>query len=189
MAALDRAELEDALATLGELLAFRGERFDVALIGGSGLILLGLVRRATTDVDVVGLVEDGVVATSKPLPDQLAAAVRDVGRARGLGESWFNPGPASLLDFGLPAGFLARCVVATFGALRVHLASRFDQVHFKLYAAADQGPRSKHFLDLMQLAPTKDELASASDWCREHDPSDGFRLQLAAAVKAASDRG
>ncbi len=70
------------------------------------------------------------------------------------------------------------------GGLTLHVASRFDQVHFKLYATVDQGPRSKHFNDLEQLAPSPEELDAAARWCREHDPSPGFEHQLGQALDA-----
>lgn len=66
------------------------------------------------------------------------------------------------------------------------LAGRTDQISFKLYAAVDLGPDSKHFSDLRQLEPTTEELLIAGRWARTHDPSDGFRGQL---VRALRDMG
>jgi hypothetical protein len=63
----------------------------------------------------------------------------------------------------------------------VHLASRYDQIHFKLYAMVDQGA-GKHEADLRDLQPTRDELLAAARWTRTHDPSQGFREQLLAAL-------
>lgn len=92
-----------------------------------------------------------------------------------LRPGWLNAGPASLLDFGLPPGFLERTKRREFAGLIVRLASRYDQVCFKLFAAADDSPRGKHFADLKELAPTPDELCSAARWTMTHDPSEGFR--------------
>jgi hypothetical protein len=78
----------------------------------------------------------------------------------------------------LPEGFLHRCLVLDFGGLVARIASRVDQVHFKLYAATDQGERSKHFHDLRDLEPNSAELLAAARWCRTHDPSPGFRGAL-----------
>jgi hypothetical protein len=64
------------------------------------------------------------------------------------------------------------------------VAGRFDQVCFKLYAAADQGMRSKHAADLMALRPSHDELPAAARWSRTHDPSEGYRQQLMAILAA-----
>jgi hypothetical protein len=66
-------------------------------------------------------------------------------------------------------------------ALTVSFASRLDQIHFKLYAAVDQGP-GKHEQDLHALEPTQDELVAAARWSRTHDPSDGYREMLIQAL-------
>jgi hypothetical protein len=96
-----------------------------------------------------------------------------------LSPGWLNAGPASLLDLGLPEGFLGRTVRRKYDGLTVQLASRYDQVCFKLYAAADDSPRGKHFADLKELAPTADELRGAAAWVITHDNSEGFRQILA----------
>jgi len=45
----------------------------------------------------------------------------------------------------------------------------------------DQGA-GKHEADLRALNPTRDELLAAARWTRTHDPSEGFREQLVAAL-------
>jgi len=179
---LDQERLSEALQALGETLAFRGQTARVAVIGGSGLLLLGAVSRATHDVDVVALVEGERLARAQPLPVALRDAARDVASTLGLDPNWFNPGPTSLLDFGLPVGFVGRSSIRSYAALVVHVASRLDQIHFKLYAASDQGPRSKHVSDLRALSPGRDELLAAARWCRTHDPSPGFLMSLRGAL-------
>jgi hypothetical protein len=183
MSGLEHDTLEEALLALGELLESRGKPHEIAVIGGSGLLLLGAIRRTTMDVDVVALVREGALVSATPLPPELQAAATDVGRALGLGTAWLNAGPSALLDFGLPAGFLGRCEVRRFGDLVVHVASRVDQIHFKLYAAAVQGPRFKHVSDLKALAPTSTELVAAAHLCRTQDPSTGFLSSLRNALR------
>ncbi len=68
--------------------------------------------------------------------------------------------------------------IRTFGTLDVHLPAHEDLVCFKLYAAGDQGERSKHFADLQALAPTREQLLTAARWTRTHDPSAGFLGKL-----------
>ena len=176
--------LEEALQALGSLLESRGQRAEVVVIGGGSLLLLGLIQRPTKDLDVVALVEGTRLSTARPLPDWLVEAVRDVARAMELAEDWLNPGPTELLDQGLPPGFMDRVTIRAFGALVVYVAHRSDQVFFKLYAAVDQGPRSKHCADLKQLAPSPDELRAAARWCTTHDPSEGFAEMLRQALLA-----
>jgi hypothetical protein len=54
-------------------------------------------------------------------------------------------------------------------------------IHFKLYAAVDQGP-GKHSEDLEALAPTHEELLRAARWARTHDPSPEFEQELRRAL-------
>ena len=46
---------------------------------------------------------------------------------------------------------------------------------FKLYAAVDQGPRSRHVQDLRELGPDRDELLASARWTITHDASPGYR--------------
>lgn len=177
------SSLEQALSALGELLEARGLTYRLAAVGGGAMLLLGLIARPTNDLDLVAqITEEGVVSVD-PMPAALGEAVIDVARALDLPTDWLNPGPASLLDLGLPAGFAERAHVRRFGGLEILLADRRDQIHFKLYAAVDQGPRSKHFADLRALDPTRDELMTAARWARTHDPSEAFAGELAKALE------
>lgn len=176
--------LEEALETLGELLTEREFSVEIAVVGGGSLLLLGLLERPTKDLDVVAIVTDDIYRSAEPLPEVLQRAVVDVARALGLAQDWLNAGPTSLLDFGLPDGFRRRATIRRFGNLVVQVASRYDQICFKLYAAVDQGPSSKHAADLRTLRPTDEELTSAAEWCRCHDPSDGFASLLSQALAA-----
>jgi len=180
---IGQQDAERILQALGEQLSAGGSRFELVAIGGSALLSLGLIDRRTRDVDLVALLEDDQLVTPKPLPPALVEARDRVARDFGLDEDWLNAAPSSLLDFGLPDGFLGRVETRTFGpALTVHFASRLDQIHFKLYALVDQGP-GKHEADLKSLAPTRDELLQAAAWARTHDPSEGFRTMLLSALR------
>jgi hypothetical protein len=168
----------EVLTALGEHLEAAGERFEIVVIGGSGLLVLGVIERATRDVDIVALRSGEQLDKADPLPSPLIAAAERVARDFSLEADWLNPGPTDLLDFNLPEGFLARVETRHYGkALTAHFASRFDQVHFKLYALVDQGP-GKHEADLQALQPTEEELLAAARWARTHDPSAGFEQQL-----------
>ncbi|HEY7281100.1 MAG TPA: hypothetical protein VID47_05835 [Actinomycetota bacterium] len=181
---MDQGLLDQALAILGDTLDARGLRYEVVAIGGSGLMLLGLIARPTKDLDVVALVESGELVSAQPFPTPLSDSVADVGRLLDLDERWLNPGPTELLRFGLPEGFEARLGARRYGGLTLHLAGRFDQIHFKLYAAADQATTSKHFADLRALDPTEEELLAAARWSQTHDPSEGFRQELVRVLVA-----
>jgi hypothetical protein len=182
MRPLDQARTHELLSALSEQLALRGSRVELVVIGGSALLAVGLTVRTTRDVDVVALRSGDTLVRPQPFPDALVDARDRVARDFDLPEGWLNAGPADLLDFGLPAGFLERLERREYGdALVVYFASRFDQIHFKLYAMADQ-TAGKHESDLVALEPTRDELIVAARWTRTHDPSEGFREQLVAAL-------
>jgi hypothetical protein len=181
----DAATLEEALGMLGQLLADRGHAFEVVAIGGGGLLLIGIIDRPTKDLDLVALRRgDALVPVGKTLPPALGEAVVDVARVLDLAPNWLNGGPDSLLRFGLPEGFLERLVRRVYGGLTLFLASRFDQIHFKLYAAADDKPGGKHHVDLTRLQPTHEELRAAARWAQTHDPSEGFAIVLGGVLRS-----
>jgi hypothetical protein len=175
---LERGLLERALRALGDVLGARGHRYDLVAIGGSGLLLLELGVRPTKDLDVIALIDDHGYRMIDELPVPLAQAAADVALTYGLSPDWINPGPASLLELGLPEGFDQRTQTRTFGTLVIRVAGRRDQIFFKLYAGADMGPDSKHIRDLEGLQPTEEELIAAARWAVTHDPSRGFRSVL-----------
>jgi hypothetical protein len=173
--------LLDALgAQLGELEA----RCEIVVVGGSALLALGLVSRTTRDVDLVAMREGSELRPVDPLPRALDIARTRVARDFQLPVAWLNAGPAALLTFGLPAGFMARAQRREHGpALTAWYASRFDQIHLKLYATVDQGV-GKHESDLRALQPTERELLAAARWSRTHDPSEGYRDVLGEVLRA-----
>lgn len=174
--------VRELLGALGEQLASARAYYEIVVVGGSGLLVLGVIDRPTNDVDVVALRTSGGLTKADPLPSALAAARDRVSRDFALPSDWLNAGPADLMDFGLPEGFLDRVETERFGqGLLVHFASRLDQIHLKLYALVDRGA-GKHEHDLRALGPTAEELVQAARWTRTHDPSEGFRTMLEEAL-------
>jgi hypothetical protein len=145
-------------------------------------MLLGLINRPTRDLDLAALVQQGEYVRADPLPAALAEAAGDVAAALGLPANWLNAGPTSMVETGFPEGFASRVEVRRYGGLTLDIASRFDQIHLKLYAAADQWPGSKHADDLRRLQPTRHELIAAARWTMNQDPSEGFRQLLRNAL-------
>lgn len=167
------ASVRRVLGALGARLAAQPAHEDIVVVGGSALLAMGLVERATQDVDVVALVGETGLLTAEQLPEALQRAASQVARDLDLAPDWLNSGPSELLRWGLPAGVEDRWQTETFGdRLTVRWISRLDQIHLKLYAAADRG--GKHVRDLEALQPTADELLAAARWTRTHDASEGF---------------
>lgn len=176
---LDGVALDRALRTLAiRLDQNRAPPMGLVVCGGSALLLAGLVTRTTRDVDIVALHRAGRLANPDPLPPDLAQAVRETAEDLALPEDWLNNapsrGPGGLFQLGLPAGCAERLHrIDRSPLLTLYVIDRFDQIHFKLYAAADQGGR--HVGDLLALAPNPEELVVAARWAMTHDVSEGFR--------------
>jgi len=187
--------LNRALEATGELLRHRGQRAAIVVVGGTALNLLGVVSRATGDVDVIAIATpqpDGLpseIRAPDPLPGGLRDAVATVARDLGLPPDWLNTTVASQWQTGLPAGFASRVTWNRHGGLWVGLAGRLDLIHLKLYAAADDvGPSSRHYQDLVALKPTEQELKTAQNWIAMQDPSDAVAdavRQVIGHVRAA----
>jgi len=100
----DVEHLRDALALLGALLAVERVTARIVVVGGSAMLLDGLVDRATRDVDVVALVEDDELVGVSEFSAGLDQCVSAVALELGLEPHWLNFGPTSLLDAGLRRG-------------------------------------------------------------------------------------
>lgn len=180
----DQKDIETILNALGEQLeSVEKESHELLVCGGSALNVLGLVQRATKDVDILAYVKrsktgEVSLVRADPLGQELITASMKVARDFNLPENWLNSGPTSATDLGLPDGIMERVITRKFGQkLNVHFLGRYDQIHFKLYAAVDQGA-GKHFDDLLALNPTADELERAARWTMSHDVSEGYRQVL-----------
>jgi len=181
---ITRETLDVILAALAEQLRSLDAQQEIVVIGGSALTALGLVKRATRDVDLLAIAEDGELHPAEPLPEALRTARDRVARDFDLAENWLNGGPTDLLTWGLPVGFMTRVVTRHYGnALTVHFAGRVDQIHFKLFAMVDQAG-GRHEADLRALQPSKDELIAAARWSVTQDSSPGYRMVLKDALSA-----
>lgn len=178
--------IEKALRQLNAKMVY-AELDPVELVscGGASLNLMGLVSRSTSDVDILCVAQ--VEAKGKvrllpgtTLPARFAELVAEVGRELGIREEWLNFGPAPLLDFGLPPGLETRLQRKSYGrCLALHVISRLDQIHLKLYATMDPRTRIEtHLGDLMDLEPTKAEARAAVDWLLHRQTSADFRGKL-----------
>lgn len=88
MTQLNRSLLEEALTDLGRRAADEGAVIDLAVYGGSALILASNFRAATADVDAVALVDQATV-------DRISAAMA---QERGWPSNWLNDGVRTYLS-------------------------------------------------------------------------------------------
>jgi hypothetical protein len=184
--------LISALRALGEILASQGEHAAVVVVGGTALIMQGLVARVTRDVDVIAISHDPpekeskVIEAPEPLPEVLTRAISRVARDYNLPNDWMNTTVGLQWKTGLPEGFEERIHWRQYDGLWLGLADRYDLIFLKLYAAADsEGPTSVHFQDLMALQPNNEELGAAARWVRTQDPSEPFARILDEVLRHA----
>jgi hypothetical protein len=85
-AAFGRDALLDAFDRIGRAAVQAGAKLQIAVYGGSALMLASNFRFATEDVDVSEL--------ERPLPNWLAAVVREISEENHWHEDWFNDGVA-----------------------------------------------------------------------------------------------
>src|SRR5258708_34983149 len=80
--AFGRDALLDAFDRIGRAAVQAGTKLQIAVSGGSALMLASNFRFATEDVDVSEL--------PRPLPDWLARALREIARENHWQDDWFN---------------------------------------------------------------------------------------------------
>ena len=172
---LQKQRLDQALGLLAQFLADSKYSAHIIICGGAALSIMEVVSRPTKDVDVLALIGDGGRLTdAKPLPEAIQDAANRVAETLGLPLGWLNDGPASQIRFGFPIGMQDRLVPRRYGDfLTVYLIGRLDQIHLKLFAAADQG-RGRHTDDLLALQPTEEEIEIAARWVAGQDASEVF---------------
>lgn len=85
-AAFDRDALVDAFDRIGCAAVAAGTKLQIAVYGGSALMLASNFRFATEDVDVSQL--------EHPLPAWLAAVLQEIANQKGWKHDWFNDGVA-----------------------------------------------------------------------------------------------
>ncbi|MCF6285345.1 MAG: hypothetical protein L3K26_09170 [Candidatus Hydrogenedentes bacterium] len=176
-------QIEEVFRLLGGRLKRNGSPpVGIVVCGGAAMIVLELLPRTTTDVDIVAMLDASQkLVAPVPLPDSLLQAAHEVARTMELPEDWLNNGPSrdegGLFQMGLPEGFQGRLHAQEYGThLSVYFIDRLDQIHFKLYAAVDRG--GYHISDLEALQPTDGELTQAARWTLTHDVSPGFLMLL-----------
>src|SRR5580700_10009507 len=81
-AAFGRDALLDAFDQIGRAAVLAGTKLQIAVYGGSALMLASNFRFATEDVDVSEL--------PRPLPDWLAKVVQEIAKEQRWQDDWFN---------------------------------------------------------------------------------------------------
>src|SRR5262245_1353700 len=185
---MDSAQIEAALHAVGELIASEGDRVAIVVVGGAALNLLGIVRRTTSDVDVIACAyrdESGalLLERAEPFPAVLDRAIRTVARDFGLVPDWLNTVVDAQWRQGLPPSLIDDLSWVNYGGgLEVGLVGRKTLIALKLYAAVDQGVAGVHCQDLLALAASAEELEAAADWVRTQDVAEHWATFVQEAI-------
>lgn len=149
------------LLEFDSFLVDRELELEAVVIGGTALVLLGVIDRSTRDCDVLAPPLSEAVRAAAA---EFAAEKRRTGLA--LADDWLNNGPASLTE-SLPAGWETRVEPLLHGrALRLAVLGRLDLLRTKLFALCD---RQLDLADCIALAPTAAELATVMPWLEAQD--------------------
>jgi hypothetical protein len=90
MTAFDRDQLLAALNEVGAAAVVAHTRLDIAVFGGSALMLAGNFRFSTEDVDIAEI--------GRPWPDWLSNVVAHIAKRNGWSEHWFNDAVGTFLS-------------------------------------------------------------------------------------------
>src|SRR3981081_3852919 len=131
-AAFGRDALLDAFDQIGRAAVLAGTRIQIAVYGGSALMLASNFRFATEDVDVSEL--------EHPLPGWLATVVDKIAKENGWQEGWFNDGVAfhlsSLADRALGACPNSRCSILSESDSSLSYEQVFSPLEYRSDTAA-----------------------------------------------------
>jgi hypothetical protein len=134
----------------------RGLVFEATIIGGAALIVLGIINRATKDLDCL----------DPSIPDEIKQAAKDFSKPAGLDPDWLNNGQEALKD-DLPGAWRDRLQPLYIGsALKLYTLGRIDLLRSKLFAYCD---RQQDFNDCIALNPSIEELDEIIPWLKERD--------------------
>ena len=154
-------EPRSTILAFDAFLTARHKKVDCVIIGGTALVLLGVVTRMTRDCDVL----------CPPIDPEIAALAVEFAHHRQamgepLSELWWNNGPSSLIPI-LPPGWELRLVNAYLGnALRLMTLGRSDLLSTKVFALCDRGTDLN---DCIALRPTEHELVDLLPWLEVQD--------------------
>jgi len=169
---------EELLIALGDHLAVAGVSVAVVIVGGASLVLTGLIKRTTSDIDIIAQVDERTrpptPVQATPLPSAMETAIRTVARDFALPTAWMNTQIGAQWRAGLPPDLLKEAIRREYGPLTVYFAARAGLIPLKLFAAVDSGPASKHYQDLLALAPKDTEIDLAAEWVRRQDEGERF---------------
>lgn len=157
----------EVIPAFDEFLAVRGLRFAGVIIGGSALVLLGVVQRTTEDCDVL---DPGI-------PSSVREAAEAFADERGIDRDWFNCKAHDFVTIEgcVPGGWRERLRTVFRGkALQLQTLGAHDLLCTKLVALIDRGT---DFDDCVALQPTANDLVAAWPFVAAYEGNPESRAQ------------
>ncbi len=153
--------MKEVLESFDRYLGERKLTFHATVIGGTALIIMGVIHRATQDVDCL---EPHLSGEMKKTSIDFARKYKKSGVS--LKEDWLNNGPEDLMR-DLPRGWEARRTPLFQGQnLFFKTLGRPDLLKSKLYAFCD---RQQDLDDCIALRPSLQELKKSYLWLIDRD--------------------
>ncbi|MCB0341638.1 MAG: hypothetical protein H6626_09335 [Pseudobdellovibrionaceae bacterium] len=147
---------------------------EIIIYGGAALISLGLISRATVDIDVF----------APQIDFALESAIKNIAKRHLFDERWINStGKAFVKE--LPTGWEGRASTLFEGKiLRVKILGRVDLIFTKMLAELDRG---EDFEDLKSLKPTKKELEKIRQPLRSLESSSAWKNKVDEIIKMLNE--
>ncbi|NBQ33574.1 MAG: hypothetical protein EBU21_16760 [Proteobacteria bacterium] len=170
----------EILADFDQFLVERGLVLDAVIVGGTALVLLGIISRATKDVDVL---------YPNLSPDVIGAAREFARQRRATGETlvddWLNNGPHAIIP-DLPPDWMQRVNPVYEGqALTIAVPDRPELLATKLFALCDRGT---DLADCLALDPSAAELATVLPWLVSRDAHVGWPAHVRETIADLAGR-
>lgn len=183
-----------AIELLGHLLQSRGLHYRLVVVGGTALLLRGVITRATEDLDVIATADPSgtLLAADRPLDQRLLSVAAVVASELDLAEDWLNSVVSVQWDGAtMPPGMAERIEWRTFGGLDLGIAGIDALIALKLYATVDERVERrrppKHRNDLIALKPTDEQWHAAADWVLAQDGSPDWPHQVQETIADVRD--
>ena len=172
--------MKDLLKAFDKFLKLKGLEFETVVIGGAALLIMGVIERATRDLDCL----------DPDIPEKIKEASMefletDKEYAIALKKDWLNSGPEDLKKE-LPKGWIDRTISLYTGTnLIVRTLGRADFLKTKLYAYCD---RQQDLRDCEALNPTAKELKDCFPWLVERDANPLWPNHVVASLRILAER-
>lgn len=153
--------MKNIIKKFDQFLSENDEEFEMIIIGGGALVLLGIISRSTRDIDCLS---PEIPAKIKKLSEEFA---KNSGLS--LNKDWLNNGPQSIVN-DLSPGWRDRLQLAFKGeSITLHTLSRIDLIKTKISAMCARG---SDLNDVINLKPTLSELTETRSWLLSFDNND-----------------